>query len=73
MFGLGRGLYGVGVLLNLPSPLMTFYKYNVIDIHHLLTFQTLGDTWPVAFYQALRAVGQHLITHSLEPVKFNTC
>ena len=25
----------------------------VIDIHHILTFQTLGDTWPVAFYYYL--------------------
>ena len=22
----------------------------VLDIHHILTFQTLGDTWPAAFY-----------------------
>ena len=34
------------VLFNLPSPLMTFFKHNVIDIHHILTFQTSGDTWP---------------------------
>ena len=39
------GVWGA-VLLNLPSPLMTFFKHNVIDIHHILTFQTSGDTWP---------------------------
>ena len=42
---------GGGVLLNLPSPLMAFFlNLYVIDIHHILTFQTSGDTWPAAFH-----------------------
>ena len=28
------------VLLNFPSPLMAFLDIYVIDIHHILTFQT---------------------------------
>ena len=26
----------------------------VIDIHHILTFQTSGDTWPVVFCLSFR-------------------
>ena len=39
--------------MNLPSPLMTFLNIYVIDIHHILTFQMLGDTWPAAFLSKL--------------------
>ena len=27
-----------------------FLNIYVIDIHHILAFQTSGDTWPAAFY-----------------------
>ena len=53
-FGCGEEVVyegGGGVLLNLPSPLMAFFlNLYVIDIHHILTFQTSGDTWPAAFH-----------------------
>ena len=41
------------MLLNLPSPPMTFLNIYVTDIHHILTFQTSGDTWPAAFYSLI--------------------
>ena len=50
LVGVGGG-GGEGGVLNLPSPLMAFF--NIIcyrHIHHILTFHTLGDTWPAAFY-----------------------
>ena len=27
-----------------------FFKYTFRHIHHILTFHTYKDTWPVAFY-----------------------
>ena len=41
---------GWRVLLNLPSPLMTFLNIYVIDIHHIKIFQMSKDTWPAAFF-----------------------
>ena len=48
---------GGGGLLNLPYPLVTCLSIYVIDIHHILTFQMSGDTWPgpkILFCFALR-------------------
>ena len=36
---------------DLPSPLMTFFNiYFYRHIHHTLTFQMSGETWPAPFY-----------------------
>ena len=38
-------------LKSLPSSLKAFFKHTCYrHIHHILTFQTPGDTWPMAFY-----------------------
>ena len=40
-----------------------FLNIYVIDIHHILTFQTSGDTGPAAFYSIFRS-GGHFVHRS---------
>ena len=39
-----------------------FLNIYVIDIHQILTFQMLGDTWLAAFYSAIKQVLPKQIT-----------